>query len=188
MNTASTRPIPRAIRRRLALLATTLMTALAMLLGPMAAQSQAAATLPAVPLSRCYPYNTSAKALIQVDPPYMASYPSTVPVYVGADNQAVRYQPLLQKYNGSSWVTVLNGPVYTGLANQWYPTTWYGAAGGTTQWQITRATGAQYYRVVATLTWIADPTHQGYTMSGVVEQKQYTSAATGWQPVSYCTY
>ena len=175
------------VRRRLIPIALGLVGTIAMLLGPLASQSQAATILPAVPLDRCYAYNTSGKALMQVDPPSMESMQSTVPVYVGADNQTVRYQPYLQRYNGSAWVTIANGPLFTGLANQWYPTTWYGSTDGVTQWVVSRASSTQYYRVLATLWWVADQTHAGYTYSGVVEHQQYTSSA-GWRQVSYCTY
>src|SRR3954454_18280994 len=49
------------VRRRLIPIALGLVAAMAMLLGPLASQSQAATILATVPMDRCYPCNTSGR-------------------------------------------------------------------------------------------------------------------------------
>jgi hypothetical protein len=141
------------------------------------------------PGTRCWPANTSGGvALIGVDPPQLRPMPSSVPVYVGADNQSVRYQAYLQRWSGSSWVTMTGGtsPLFTGTTN-YYTTTFAGPTGGWTGWNITQRSTPQYYRVVASVWWVADSSHASAYSSGVTDIQQY-GAAYGWNPVSYCTY
>ena len=172
--------------RRATTAAAIVLAALALVLGPMATASQASGLLPALPTARCYPYHSVNQALVQVHPPQMLSSRSTVPIYVGGDTQTVRYQPYLQRWNGSTWVTIVNGPMFTGVASQ-NGVTWYGSSGGLAQFTVSRAASTQYYRVVASLPWVADPTHAGYSPSGVVEHRQFSSIY-GWPLVSCCAY
>jgi hypothetical protein len=133
------------------------------------------------PGTRCWPANTSGVALIGVDPPQLRPMPSSAPVYVGADNQTVKYQAYLQRWNGSSWVTMTGGtgPVFTGTTN-YYTTTFQGSTGGWWGWNVARQSTRQYYRVTAQIWWVADATHAPAYSSGVTDMQQY-NATQGWQ-------
>jgi hypothetical protein len=135
--------------------------------------------------TRCYGAS-GGSAAIGVHPPQLRPMPSTVTIYVGDNSQYFRYQPYVQRWNGSAWVTIATGPVFSGFTSD-FTTTYYGSTGG--YWQPSVAAQRSirlYYRVAAQVWWLTDSTHSAAYSNRLAVHQQWTGGV--WTNVSYCTY
>jgi hypothetical protein len=135
---------------------------------------------------RCWPAS-GGSALVQVSAPAIESTPaiqSPGTVGVGGEGQRIGYQPYLQRWDGTKWVTILVGPYFTGAADQ--SQTWWDS--GTGAWNVT-VSRAGRYRVAGQIWWIADATHYSAYANRLASHQQWrTSPYSAWWYVSNCVY